>query len=51
MGTTSHGEYGVAGTVGHRGGSRAHSFVEIHRATKYKVNIFEGPIFEITCFL
>ena len=40
MGTTSHGECGVIGIVGHRRGSCARSFVKMHRITKCKVNLF-----------
>ena len=40
MGTTSHGECGAVGIMGHRSGSRAHSFVKLHRIQQCKVTIF-----------
>ena len=49
VGTTSHGLDGVVGTVGHRGGSPAHSFLKMHRITYHNVNIFTGQFFEIMC--
>ena len=49
MGTTSHCGNGVVGAVGHRRGSPSHSFVEMHRITQHKVNIFVERFFEIMC--
>ena len=42
MGTTSRGENGVVGVVGHRRSSTAHSFVKMHSITWCIVDVFAG---------